>query len=152
MPGPAGINPNEFRVASSYATPGQSPDQTRRDLSGGFSKLSSFVSPVIGAAFDYMSQLQSQHEQESFNSREAAKAREFSAKQASAAQAFNRSESRWAAAWNSPEHQIQQFKAAGLSPGLMYGQMAPSTAQGASGSPGGSVQAASAASSSSSSQ
>lgn len=150
MPGPGGQSPiDEFRASSAVASPGQSPHQTLADVSRGYRSLASYLSPVLGAAFDYASQLQSQHEQESYNSREAAKARAFSAQQASAAQAFNRSESRWAAQWNSPEHQVQQFKAAGLSPGLMYGQMAPTTAQGASGSPGGTVQAASAASSSS---
>lgn len=147
MPGPGGINPNEYRVASQYPQPGSDPSHNQSRLSSAMGSVLKYSSPVVGAAFDYMTQLQSQHEQESYNSREASKARKFSAEQASAAQAFNRSESRWAAAWNSPEHQVQQFKAAGLSPGLMYGQMAPSTAQAATGSPGGTVQAASAASS-----
>lgn len=150
MPGPAGVNPVLSRAVSVYSAPGSSPSESTAANTSGFRNLASFVSPVIGAGFDYMSQLQSQHEQESYNSREAAKARHFSAQQASAAQAFNRGEARWAAQWNSPEHQLQQFKAAGLSPGLLMGQMSPATAQAASGSPGASSQAASAAASSSS--
>ena len=150
MPGSAGVNPVLSRAVSIYSAPGSSPSESTAANTSGFRNLASFVSPVIGAGFDYMSQLQSQHEQESYNSREAAKARHFSAQQASAAQAFNRGEARWAAEWNSPAHQVQQFKAAGLSPGLMLGQMSPATAQAASGSPGASSQAASAAASSSS--
>lgn len=150
MPGPAGVNPILSRAVSVYSAPGSAPSETTSANTSGFRGLASFVSPVIGAGLDYMTQLQSQHEQESYNSREAAKARQFSAQQASAAQAFNRGEARWAANWNSPEHQLQQFKAAGLSPGLMMGQMSPATAQAASGSPGSTAQAASAAASSSS--
>ena len=150
MPGPAGVNPILSRAVSIYSAPGSAPSETASANTSGFRGLASFVSPVIGAGLDYMSQLQSQHEQESYNSREAAKARQFSAQQASAAQAFNRGEARWAAEWNSPAHQLQQFKAAGLSPGLMMGQMSPATAQAASASPGSTAQAASAAASSSS--
>lgn len=152
MPGPGGVNPVLSRGQMTYSPPGGQPEETQKQnyLGSALSAISGKAGPLVGAAFDYFTQLQSQHEQESFNSREAAKARHFSAQQASAAQAFNRGEARWAAAWNSPEHQVQQFKAAGLSPGLMMGQMSPSTAQAATGSPGASSQAASAAASSSS--
>lgn len=151
MPGPGGQDPVLSRGQMTYSPPGGQPEETQKQnyLGSALSAIAGKAGPIVGAAFDYFTQLQSQHEQESYNSREAAKARAFSAQQASAAQAFNRGEARWAAAWNSPEHQVQQFKAAGLSPGLMMGQMSPSTAQAATGSPGASSQAASAAASSS---
>ena len=60
--------------------------------------------------------------------RRAAEANEESRKAAAQASARSSAEARAARNWNSEQQQIRRMRMAGLSPGLAYGQMSPSTA------------------------
>lgn len=67
-----------------------------------------------------------------FAKRRAKEANEQSAKAAQEQAARAHAESVSAREWNSEQQQIRRMRMAGLSPGLMYGQMSPSSAQQAS--------------------
>lgn len=64
-----------------------------------------------------------------YSKRRAKEANEESRRAAAVASAQNAAEARAARAYNSEQAQIRRMRMAGLSPGLAYGQMSPSTAQ-----------------------
>jgi hypothetical protein len=80
---------------------------------------------AIGAAVGLATDLWRAH----FSKQSAERANEEAKKAADAAYARNAAEARAAREWNSEQSQIRRMRMAGMSPGLAYGQMSPSTAQ-----------------------
>lgn len=86
-----------------------------------------FLGPIISAAGGIVSDIWQSNMAQSA----ARQANKIARENASRANAASISEARAAREWNSEQNQIRRMRMAGLSPGLAYGQMSPSTAQAA---------------------
>lgn len=119
----AGVNGTGYGVAE----PGH---QDSAQSSGGSGVgFASIFNSVMNEALNYWKF----NESMAFNRAEAGKARAFNSSEAAKERAFNRAEAAYANRQNTPGSQVAMAKAAGLSPGVLYGQMSPSTAQPATG-------------------
>lgn len=94
-------------------------------VSGGAS--GGWIGAAIGAASGLITDIWSQRAAD----RRAREANENARRNAAEANAASAAEARAAREWNSEQAQIRRMRMAGLSPGLAYGQMSPSTAQAA---------------------
>lgn len=146
MPGPRGQLEYQSPVGntnnSGYGVlSGTTPSGHSSPFSG-FDPLTAFMSTANTALNYWM-----HNEDTAFNRAEAEKSRSFSSTEAAKERAFNRAESEYANRQNSASGQIESMKRAGLSPGLMYGQMFSTAAQPATGggAPSGSSASAPAA-------
>lgn len=90
-------------------------------MSGGW------IGAAIGAASGLITDIWTQRSAD----RRAREANENARRNAAEANAASIAEARSAREWNSEQNQIRRMRMAGLSPGLAYGQMSPSTAQAA---------------------
>lgn len=127
------VKPFAYENSTSAVHPKGYSNSTRFNGSGAVSGASagSAFGPWgagIGAAVGLASDLWQLHAAKNA----AKKANEESRRAADAASARNAAEARAARDWNSEQAQIRRMRMAGLSPGLAYGQMSPSTAQAAS--------------------
>lgn len=89
-------------------------------IGSAFGPYGAFLGSAVGLGTDIWQAI--------YAKRRAAEANEESRKAAAQASARSSAEARAARAWNSEQQQIRRMRMAGLSPGLAYGQMSPSTA------------------------
>lgn len=89
-------------------------------IGSAFGPYGAFLGSAVGLGTDIWQAI--------YAKRRAAEANEESRKAAAQASARSSAEARAARNWNSEQQQIRRLRMAGLSPGLAYGQMSPSTA------------------------
>lgn len=146
MPGPGGQYFSQFYESPTsggsnspyYGVPGyQRVNDNLQQLSGSSGHSGSFGAGALGLFSSVANSALDTwrfYDQLSFNRQEAAKQRAFESNEAAQQRAFERAETRFVNRQNSAAGQVDSMKAAGMSPGVMYGQMFSTAAQPAIGS------------------